>query len=681
MGSLAFGDVDNDGDLDLVFSGSYSTNFYDNIYRNNGTSLIGNSNPGCDPCALWGWSSIILGDYDNDLDLDLAYMGTKTGDWFYIYNNTNGSFIQSQAIGDYFDGSIAFGDYDNDGHLDLAAMGKETGRDRIWKNNHSFFEIDASASVNMQSDDMQQGSLAWIDINNDSSLDLVINGKQGDTSTFLFKVYISNASLTKNNTKPNPPLTGFSASYVNNILTLKWDNASDAETDTLGLYYNLMVGNSSTNNTIVSGVFGGSSNPTAGYFGNMMQRRNISLNVVLDANKTYYWYVQTIDTGLAKSNWSAVQSFTTEIDITKPTIAIQNPSPNSSLHTINPFFVFNASVADSNLSNVSLYSTWKTDAFTINETNSSGINTFYIFNKNLTTYSDGHYSWYILACDAYSNCQQTDTQDFYLDRAYPKIYLNSPDNALTWTSSSTVTFSYNVSDTDIANCSLIIDNVVQQTNEGNTTLTFAKVLGNAVYNWSINCTDYVGYTNNSETRMLIVSYTAPAGGDTGGSTSPSSSPGGGAPDFWLATFYAPNNISSGYTIGLAARWRARMNVSGEYYYVGVTSLTNTTAIINVSSVSQQKTLLIGDEWKIDIGNDGYYDLIVRLNNIINNRANLTIKSIHEQTVVEKETEQMPETKTETEFKLWMVAGFVAVCAAIIVLIKIFGKKNGRSKNR
>ena len=330
MGSLAFGDVDNDGDLDLVFIGSRSTNWYRGIYINNGTSLVDNSSWKGDFTAS-GWPSLILGDFDNDGDLDLVEIGTRTGDHQKFYNNTGSNFSLIQTTGAYFDGSIGFGDFDNDGDLDLASMGKESGRNRIRTNNNTVFGHDIFEQQDMHDDNMQQGSLAWIDVNNDTNIDLIINGKQGNSAVYNFTVYISNASSTKNNTQPTPPNT-FSSSYSDGVLNLTWNNGSDAETNSTGLYYNLMVGNSSDNHTVVSGVYGGSSNPTAGYFGNMMQRKNISLNKYL--NGTYYWYVQTIDTGLRKSNWSARQSIVVGADTDVPTISSVSPSVTHSTATI-----------------------------------------------------------------------------------------------------------------------------------------------------------------------------------------------------------------------------------------------------------------------------------------------------------------------------------------------------------
>ena len=58
---------------------------------------------------------------------------------------------------------------------------------------------------------------------------------------------------------------------------------------------------------VMSGKYGGSSNPTQGYIGNMMQLHNYALNV--SVNRTYFWQIQTIDNGLKAGNWSSLQSY------------------------------------------------------------------------------------------------------------------------------------------------------------------------------------------------------------------------------------------------------------------------------------------------------------------------------------------------------------------------------------
>jgi PGF-pre-PGF domain-containing protein len=303
MGAISVGDIDNDYKLDLVFAGSRSTNFYDYVFLNNGTAFQENSVWRGD-FRMLGWPSTILGDYDNDGDLDLAYMGTHGSDRLHTYINDGIKFVEEPLVYGYFDGSIAWGDYDNDGDLDLAAMGKENGRNRVFNNDNGTFSENV-AGKDLKDDDMQQGSLAWSDVDNNGKLDLVCIGyKYGNGN--IAKVYISNSTVS--NTIPNPPNSGFYAHYENEF-NLFWSKGSDTETPVMGLYYNLRVGTCHECNDVVSGVYGGSSNPTAGYFGNMMQRRSITLNRHFEPGTTIYWAVQTIDTGLAKSAWSTEQVY------------------------------------------------------------------------------------------------------------------------------------------------------------------------------------------------------------------------------------------------------------------------------------------------------------------------------------------------------------------------------------
>ena len=304
-GALAFGDVNNDGRLDLIFAGSLSTDFYTAVYINNGTSLVENSTWEENFLAYFGFPSLTVGDYDSDGDLDFGTIGSRVGDHFYIYENNGSTFIVKQQDpygGGVFYGSLGWGDYDNDGDLDAIYNGREgytflfyyNGSEFIRDFNQSFLGLEFGSSIN------------WIDIDNDGDLDIL---ETGYDSSYEAKVYTSNCSLTKNNTQPNSSTTNFSGSYSNDQLTLSWGQGNDSETNITGLYYNLRVGTCSGCHNIVSDVYGGGEDN--GYFGNMMQRKRIVLNRPDLENKTIYWAVQTIDTGLAKSAWSTEQVFNT----------------------------------------------------------------------------------------------------------------------------------------------------------------------------------------------------------------------------------------------------------------------------------------------------------------------------------------------------------------------------------
>lgn len=166
--AITFGDLDNDGDLDLVLLGIYSTNFYRQVYINNGTSLVEDNGWETEFGATYGWPALTLGDWDNDGDMDLMCMGTRSGDHLRLFHNNGSSFITNQtSVGDggtelvgYLDGSIIWGDYDNDGDLDLFATGKEAGRNMFYENIETVLTQDSTARENLATD-IIQGSSAW----------------------------------------------------------------------------------------------------------------------------------------------------------------------------------------------------------------------------------------------------------------------------------------------------------------------------------------------------------------------------------------------------------------------------------------------------------------------------------------------------------------------------------------
>jgi len=191
------------------------------------------------------------------------------------------------------------------------------------------------------------------------------------------------------------------------------------------------------------------------------------------------------------------------IDSIHPTIDFVTPTTPTGNYS-QSYILVNVTATDTNFDTILINFYNSTNSLL--QSNSSTTNSLYV---NLSSLADGVYYFNATANDTLNNLNSTETKTITLDSEYPLINLVSPNNASTWTSSLTVTFSYNVSDVNIANCSLIINSSVDQIDTSiteDTSQSFSKSLSNRNYNWSVNCTDYVGFTNNSLTRVLIVNY-------------------------------------------------------------------------------------------------------------------------------------------------------------------------------
>ncbi len=126
---IVFGDYDNDGDLDLyVTRGVFHTAYSNFLFRNEGApdytftdvtseAGVGDSGDG---------SNSAFGDFDNDGDLDIFVSNLNNQVNVLYRNNGNGTFTNVTKLAGvssplHLD-IAAFGDYNNDGFLDLFAL-------------------------------------------------------------------------------------------------------------------------------------------------------------------------------------------------------------------------------------------------------------------------------------------------------------------------------------------------------------------------------------------------------------------------------------------------------------------------------------------------------------------------------------------------------------------------------
>ena len=165
-GTAAWGDVDDDGDPDLMVLYYGHVSFYRNDQgRLTAEQLI----PPDLPITALQWIDL---DSDNDLDLAVFAKSGSGECTTQFFQNENGRFSPVDlSLPPVYYGAPAWADFDHDGDADMAAATERTRRGLVlWqKMAAGFIQTDA-----LPDNDAQQGW--WCDVDHDQDLDLLVDG-------------------------------------------------------------------------------------------------------------------------------------------------------------------------------------------------------------------------------------------------------------------------------------------------------------------------------------------------------------------------------------------------------------------------------------------------------------------------------------------------------------------------
>ncbi|MEL7533963.1 MAG: FG-GAP-like repeat-containing protein, partial [Bacteroidota bacterium] len=182
--SASWGDYDNDGLVDLFVPNTQDDN--NSLYHNDGNGMFTKITTG--DIVTDGGNSLgaSWGDVDNDGDLDLYVTNASNQPNFFYINNGNGTFTRNTTsliateTGHSF--GSTWGDIDNDGDLDLFVTQDNDNQNRMYVNLGNY-EFVVQNQLILNEDSENSAATALADYDNDGDLDIFVANNNYQVNT------------------------------------------------------------------------------------------------------------------------------------------------------------------------------------------------------------------------------------------------------------------------------------------------------------------------------------------------------------------------------------------------------------------------------------------------------------------------------------------------------------------
>ena len=166
--------------------------------------------------------------------------------------------------------------------------------------------------------------------------------------------------------------------------------------------------------------------------------------------------------------------------------------------------------------------------------------------------------------------------------------------------------------------------------------------------------------------------------------------GGGGPNIYYAT---QSQVEAGYTKDLATGEKVNFEIGSikTKHILTVKSVKDNYANVTVESNPINLVLFVGQEAKLNLSSNAFYDIYLKLENISKGRANITMREINERIIFEEEKPRItgndvasgenvslsPEKKEKSNLAIWIIlVGLFLLFVGIFIGIII---SQGKSK--
>ena len=337
---------------------------------------------------------------------------------------------------------------------------------------------------------------------------------------------------------------------------------------------------------------------------------------------TYHWNCVAVD--LAGNEGTNSNNYTLYIS---NFISYQNAPENNKKTNVNQTMTCNASTSSDSLNNITL-NLWNSTTLEYTETfNVSGTENSTNFAYNFT--HQGNYEWACVSADNSALAESRTNYTIQYDLTKPEITTSSPTDGYSQTGAQSIIFYYNVTDNlNMTSCYLYYGSAIQQYNTTSIVLgetnNITKTVAIGSHSWKIMCEDKAGNLGNSSLKSLTVNEeTATVAGSSGGGG------GGGTTKIYTIT---EAQVGGGYNQNLGKGDKISFSAGGNQHSLTINKIDTTKNNANVSVRSELITFVLssGEMKKINLTSSKFYDLYIKLEDIANYKANITIKTIKEE---------------------------------------------------